>query len=77
MKIENLTKEAKEALIKDLNEAEDKGAAILQAIEKINEREHESMIQELLEESARAEADADYKRSLSLANLSEEEKTFY
>lgn len=77
MKIENLTKEEKEALIRDLNEAEDKGAAILQAIEKFNENEHESMIQELLEESARAEADADYKRSLNLANLSEEEKKFY
>ena len=77
MKIENMTKEAKEALIKTLNEAEDKGTAILQVIEKMNEDEHEAMIQELMEESARAEADADYKRSLNLANLSEEEKKFY
>lgn len=77
MKIENMTKEVKEELVRTLNEAEDKGQAILQIIEEFNAKEHEAMIQELIEESARAEADADYKRSLNLANLSKEEESFY
>ena len=77
MKIEKLSKEMREEIVKNLNEAEDKGTAILEMVEKINEQEHEQLIQDLIEQNARAAADANYKITLNLANLSEEEKSFY
>lgn len=77
MKIEKLTEKKKKEIIEMLNKAEDKSQAIVDVIEQLNESTHENMIAEIVEENARAAADADYKRSLNLANLTEEEKNFY
>lgn len=75
MKIEN--KEIKEQVIKLLNESEDKGEAIVQAMEMMNQAAHQQLIDEIVAESAKASVDADYMKTLGLRNLSEEEKSFY
>ena len=60
-----------------LEKAEDKSEAIYQAAEVIIAAKHSKLIRELQEENARAAADEDYRKSLSLHVLSKEEKEFY
>lgn len=73
MKIDDI----KEKVLQILNEAEDKTEAIYEAASMIAEAQHDDVIQEILEQSRRADYDKAYRESLGLAVLSKEEEKFY
>ena len=77
MKMDDKNKELREKAVQMLNEAENKSEAIYEVAEMIAREKHEELIRELTEQNARAAADADYRRSLGLHELSQEEKGFY
>ena len=79
MRIEDLKPEVKEKVTQLLNDApaDQKSEAIMKAIEMVTESEHEVLISQVVAESARASRDADYKKTLGLRDLSQEEKKFY
>lgn len=77
MKIDKIDKELQKKIVEMLDGAEDKGQAIFDAANMIIEARHEEMINELVEQNARAEADAEYRASLGLRTLSKEETEFY
>lgn len=77
MKIDGIDKELKEKVVQMLNEAEDKSQAIFEAANMIIEANHEELINELVEQNARAAADTEYRTSLGLRTLSKEETEFY
>ena len=69
--------ETKKKIAQMLNDAEDKGAALSEAMEMIVAESQKGLIDQIVAESQRAERDAEYKKSLGLRNLSENEKKFY
>lgn len=79
MKIEHLSQEVQNEIKQLLNDAPEgqETEALLQAIEKATTETHQELINELVQENARAAVDADYKKSLGLRQLSENEKKFY
>lgn len=77
MKIDGIDKETQEKITKMLNEAEDKGTAIYEAADMIVTARHQQLIDEITEQSARAAADEEYRKSLALHKLSKEEEEFY
>lgn len=78
MKInETKMKQAQEEALKILQESDDKSQAVLDAIDKIATVQNEELIAEIKEQSARAESDSAYAKSLNLRVLSKEEKGFY
>lgn len=78
MKInETKMKQAQEEALKILQESDDKSQAVLDAIDKIATVQNEELIAEIKEQSARAESDSAYAKSLNLRVLSKEEKDFY
>ncbi len=77
MRVDGIDKELQEKVMKMLNEAEDKGEAIYEAANMIIEAKHEEMISQLVEQNAKAAADAEYRKKLGLHNLSKEETAFY
>ncbi len=77
MKIDGINKELRQKVVDMLNEAEDKSQAIYDAANMIIEANHEGLISELVEQNARAAADAEYRESLGLRTLSKEETEFY
>ena len=72
-----ISEETKAAISKMLNEAEDKAAAITEAIEMITAETHKDLIDKILADAKRAEYDKEYKKSLGLRPLSEKETKFY
>ncbi len=77
MKMDEINKELQEKVVRMLNEAEDKGEAIYDAAEMIIAEKNKKLIEEIKEQSRRAEADEDYRRKLNLHLLSKEEEEFY
>lgn len=81
MKIDKapITEETKNKIIKMLNEAsaEDKATAIAEAMELIASEINQEVVNRVVEEARRAEQDAEYKKSLGLMPLSENEKKFF
>lgn len=77
MNIDKIDKELQQRVVKMLNEAEDKSQAIFDAANMIIEANHEELINELVEQNARAAADAEYRATLGLRMLSKEETEFY
>lgn len=77
MKIDKIDKELQQKIVKMMNEKENKAEAIYEAIEMIVEARDAGLIEELVEQNARAAADAEYKKALGLRMLSEEETKFY
>ena len=80
MKIDNkvITDEMKQQIIANVNGAEDKGAAIYDAAEKIAMAQYSDLADQIIKESANAQADADYKKSLGLrSSFTEKERNFY
>ena len=77
MVFDGLDKNLQEEVKKVLNEAEDKAEGIYQAAEMIVAAKNAKLIRELTEQSERAAADEDYRKSLGLHVLSKEEKEFY
>lgn len=79
MRIEDLSQEVKDKVLKLLNEAapEEKANAIMESIEMIQEAAHADLINQVLAEAERANHDAEYKKQLGLRTLSKTEKKFY
>lgn len=79
MRIEDLSQEVKDKVLKLLNEAapEEKANAIIESIEMIQEAAHADLINQVLAEAERANHDAEYKKQLGLRTLSKTEKKFY
>ncbi len=77
MKIDGMNKELQQKVMELLNTAEDKSEAIYQAADMIVTAKYQKLINELTEQNARAAADEDYRKSLGLHVLSQEEKEFY
>ena len=77
MRINKIDEKLKEEVVQLLNDSEDKSEAIYQAAEMIIEAKHKDLIDELVEQNARAEADEEYRKRLGLRNLSDKEKQFY
>lgn len=72
-----LSEETKAKIAQMLNDAEDKTTAITEAMEMVINETQGAMIQQVVSEAQRAEQDAEYKKSLGLRPLSENEKKFY
>lgn len=72
-----LSEETKNKIVQMLNDAEDKGEALTEAMEMIIAESQKGLIDQIVAESQRAERDAEYKKSLGLRNLSENEKKFF
>ncbi len=78
MKInETKMKQAQEEALKILHEGEDKAEAIVKAMEKINDAQYSELIQEIVEQSNKAESDKEYAKTLGLRILNKEEKEFF
>ena len=78
MKInETKMKKAQEEALEILQNSENKAEAIIEAMEKINEIQYDEIISEIIEESQKANSDADYVSKMGLRVLSKEEKEFY
>ena len=76
MKINKISKETKEKVIQILA-GENKEQAICDAVELIVATRNEELIQQIIAESEQAQANAEYRSTLGLRTLSEEEKGFY
>lgn len=77
MKMDELSKELQQKVKELLDSAEDKSAAIYEAAEMIIEAKHKDLIEEIVEQNAKATADEEYRKTLGLHVLSKEEKEFY
>ena len=76
MKINKISKETEEK-VRQILAGEDKEQAICDAVELIVAARNEELIQQIIAESEQAQADAEYRSTLGLRTLSEEEKGFY
>lgn len=72
-----LSEETKNKIVQMLNDAEDKSAALTDAMEMVIAETQQELISQVVQEARRAEQDAEYKKSLGLRTLSEGEKKFY
>lgn len=79
MKIDKLSEEFKQKIKEKLDSAkpEEKSQAIYEAAVMIAEELNKGLIEEIIAQSARAEADEDYRKKLGLRVLSEEETKYY
>lgn len=73
MRIDNISKELQAQIVKDINEAEDKGLAIAEAMEKIACAVHQDIVDGILKEAEAEKANA----RKNFRPLSENEKKFY
>ena len=72
-----ISEETKNKIIQMLNDAEDKTTAITEAMEMVITETQSALIDQVVREAQRAEQDAEYKKSLGLHPLSENEKKFF
>ena len=72
-----LNEETKAKIVQMLNSAEDKTMAITEAMEMMINETQSALINQIVAEAKKAEQDAEYKKSLGLRPLSENEKKFY
>lgn len=77
MKFNKVDKATLEKAKEILEKAEDKSQAILEAVELINEAANKDLIEQILKESANANAKAQNFNKLGLRQLSDEENKFY
>ncbi len=77
MKIDELDKELQQKVKTLLDNAEDKSEAIYEAADMIVSARYQELIDDLVEQNAKAAADASYKDALGLHVLSKEEQEFY
>ena len=73
----SISEETKNKIVQMLNNAEDKTLAITEAMEMVMAETQSALIEQVVREAKRAEQDAEYKKSLGLRPLSENEKKFY
>ena len=72
-----ISEETKNKIVQMLNDAEDKTMAITEAMEMVIAETNSALIEKIVSEAQRAEQDAEYKKSLGLRPLSENEKKFF
>ena len=72
-----LSAETKNKIIEMLNSAEDKGQALTEAMEMVIAESQQDLVNRIVAEARRAEQDAEFKKSLGLHTLSENEKKFF
>lgn len=78
MNIDKITdKELKQKVMKMMEEADDKVEAIYQAAAMIVEEKNKGLINQLVEQNARAAHDEEYRKRMNLHSLSDKEKQFY
>lgn len=78
MNIDKITEaELKQKAMKMMEEADDKVEAIYQAAAMIVEEKNKELINQLVEQNARAAHDEEYRKRLNLHSLSDKEKQFY
>lgn len=76
-KEKKIDEKQKEELKKILSESVDKTEAIIEVADKIVSLQNQDLIKDLHEQENRAAADQEYRKSLNLRNLSNDEKQFY
>ena len=72
-----ISEEKKNEIVQMLEKAEDKSAALADAMEMVIAESNQALINQVVAEAKRAEQDAEYKKSLGLRPLSENETKFY
>ena len=78
MKINTIPKDLQEQIVKNINEAEDKGAAIAEGMEKLAAAYNQELVDKVLEEAAVTRNDAELQRAAGIrTSFTEEEKNFY
>lgn len=77
-KFNAINSELQSKLVQKLNDAEDKGAAIIEVFEELNAASHESLVNEIIEQSRELEAGRTTAAKLGLrTSFSANEKAFY
>lgn len=79
MRIEKIAKEEQDKIVKMIEDApaEGKAAAIMEAVEKIVSIQNQELVDQIVSEATIANQNADYKKTLGLRTLNENEKKFY
>ena len=78
MKINKLSKELQEQIVKNINEAEDKGAAIAEGMEQMAAAYNQELVDTILEEAEATRNNAEMQRAAGIrTSFSEDEKKFY
>ena len=77
MMFDGINTELKEKVMQMLNDSQDKCEAIYAAADMIVSAKYQQLIKEITEQSAKAAADEEYRKSLNLHKLSKEEEDFY
>ena len=72
-----LSAETKNKIVEMLNSAEDKGQALTEAMEMVIAESQQDLVNRIVAEARRAEQDAEFKKSLGLHTMSENEKKFF
>ncbi len=73
-----ISEEMKNQIINDVNQAEDKGVALVEAMEKIVAAQNEPLIAEVLREAEESRGNAEMQRELGIrTSFTEAEKKFY
>lgn len=73
----NISKEKMQELVDKINAAADKGAAIVEATAELCAMQDNSLVEQIVQEAARARSDESYRESLGLRQLSKEETEFF
>lgn len=77
MKFNKVNQELQEKVVELLNNSEDKSKAIYEAIEMLNEAQHQDLIEKLQVENEAFKANSQLNEKLGLRALSKNEKSFY
>lgn len=77
MKFNKVNQELQEKVVELLNNSEDKSKAIYEAIEMLNEAQHQDLIEQLQVENEAFKANSKLNEKLGLRALSKNEKSFY
>lgn len=77
MKFNKVNQELQEKVVELLNNSEDKSKAIYEAIEMLNEAQHQDLIEQLQIENEAFKANSQLNEKLGLRALSKNEKSFY
>ena len=77
MKFNKVNQELQEKVVELLNNSEDKSKAIYEAIEMLNEAQHQDLIEQLQVENEAFKANSQLNEKLGLRALSKNEKSFY
>ena len=77
MKFNKVNQELQEKVVELLNNSEDKSRAIYEAIEMLNEAQHQDLIKQLQVENEAFKANSQLNEKLGLRALSKNEKSFY